>query len=129
MLKSCSYCQCIHDSKVKCRKKVEKNKKTTDKDKFRSTSAWQKKREEIKERDMFLCRICLKNKKINSKNLQVHHIVSLEEDYSKRLDNENLITVCPRCHELAENGYYSKLFLQNLIKAGVSIPPYDNSPL
>lgn len=123
MLKSCAYCQRIHDTKEKCTRINVNYKKTTSKDRFRSTSAWQKKRNEIKERDMFLCRICLYDKKINNKNLQVHHIVSLEEDYSKRLDNNNLITVCPTCHELAENGHYSKLFLLNLIQAGVSVPP------
>lgn len=126
MLKSCPYCQSIHDSKIKCKIKYKKiNHKMTIKDKFRSTSAWQKKREEIKERDYYLCRICLYNKKINRLNLQVHHIVSLEEDYNKRLDSNNLITLCPKCHELAENGCYDKKFLLNLIQANVDIPPYS----
>ena len=79
---------------------------------------------EIKERVYFLCRICLYNKKINRLNLQVHHIESLQEDYSKRLDNDNLITLCQNCHEQAEKGHYTKDFLKKLIKAGVNIPPY-----
>ena len=125
MLKSCAVCQRIHDSKVICkRKQYNITYKTTNKDKFRSTSVWQKKREEIKERDMYLCRNCLVNKKMTTKNLQVHHIVSLEEDFNKRLNNNNLITLCPICHELAESGEISKDSLYNLIKAGVNIPPY-----
>lgn len=127
MLKSCPYCQRIHDSKIKCNSKIKykkQNNKMTIKDKFRSTSAWQKKREEIKERDYFLCRICLYNKKINRLNLQVHHIESLQEDYNKRLDDDNLITLCQNCHEQAEKGHYTKDFLKKLIKAGVNIPPY-----
>lgn len=61
---------------------------------------------------------------MTTKNLQVHHIVSLEEDFNKRLNNNNLITLCPICHELAESGEISKDNLYNLIKAGVNIPPY-----
>ena len=36
------------------------------------------------------------------KELEVHHIVPIEEDYSKRLDETNLITLCRYHHELAE---------------------------
>lgn len=37
-------------------------------------------------------------------DVQVHHIVSLAKDYSKRLDGENLICLCPYHHEMAESG-------------------------
>lgn len=29
---------------------------------------------------------------------EVHHIVPIEEDWSKRLDYNNLILLCPNCH-------------------------------
>jgi predicted restriction endonuclease len=36
--------------------------------------------------------------------LEVHHAVPLETDYDKRLDDDNLITLCERHHEMAERG-------------------------
>ena len=32
------------------------------------------------------------------------HIIPLEEDEDKKLDNQNLITLCERHHEMAEQG-------------------------
>jgi 5-methylcytosine-specific restriction endonuclease McrA len=40
--------------------------------------------------------------------LSVHHITSLKEDFSKRLDNDNLITLCELCHRKAEVGAIKK---------------------
>ena len=37
-------------------------------------------------------------------DVQVHHIVPLAKDYSKKLDGENLICLCPYHHEMAESG-------------------------
>lgn len=34
--------------------------------------------------------------------LSVHHAVSLEEDYDRCLDDDNLLTVCGLHHEMAE---------------------------
>ena len=50
MLKSCPYCQKIHDSKYDCGKKPQKRNRRTEKDRFRYTAAWQQKRDAIKER-------------------------------------------------------------------------------
>lgn len=112
MLKSCPYCGRIHDSKFICQQKekaVNKKKKMTVKDKFRGKSAWKRKREEIKERDNFVCQVCVRNlynplRIYETDNLQVHHVIPLEKDYNKRLDNDNLITLCERHHEMAEAG-------------------------
>ena len=41
---------------------------------------------------------------LNHKNLEVHHIVPLAEDFNKRLDNENLICLCQFHHKMAEHG-------------------------
>jgi len=30
----------------------------------------------------------------------VHHIISIQEDPSKRLDINNLVALCTRCHEI-----------------------------
>ena len=45
----------------------------------------------------------------------MHHIISLEEDYNKRLDSDNLITLCRYHHELAEKGEISREELQEII--------------
>lgn len=81
----------------------------TVKDKFRGKSAWKRKREEIKERDNFVCQVCVRNlynplRIYETDNLQVHHVIPLEKDYNKRLDNDNLITLCEKHHEMAEAG-------------------------
>lgn len=109
MLKSCKYCGRIHDSKYDCGKKPKWKKERNDKNKFRSTQAWKKKSEEIRERDNYLCQVCIR-KLFNTLNqytyndLGVHHAVPLEQDFDKRLDNNNLLTICSYHHELAESG-------------------------
>lgn len=84
MLKSCSNCQSIHDSKYDCGKSNKGNKKGTDADKFRSSSAWNKKREQIKQRDNYLCQICIRKlhntiEKYTYDNISVHHIEKVNE--------------------------------------------------
>ncbi len=60
-----------------------------------------------------MCRICLANG-IYSQDIQVHHITPLAEDYDKRLDDDNLISLCPLHHEAAEKGDISADMLRTL---------------
>lgn len=120
MLRSCQYCGRIHDSKFICRKKPKKQRQITEIDKFRWTSIWQKKREEIKKRDLRLCQICIRElyntkTKYNTEDLEVHHNVPINEDYNKRLDNDNLLTVCHYHHELCESGEIPREEVQQII--------------
>lgn len=120
MLKSCTYCGKIHDSKYVCNKKMKNSKQITQADKFRATSAWQKKRTEIKKRDLYLCQICIRElyntaNKYNTEDLGVHHNIPINEDYNKRLDNNNLLTVCGFHHELCENGQIPRDEVQEII--------------
>lgn len=103
MRKSCVYCGGIHPQGYVCPYKPKNRKGRSNADRFRSTSVWQKKREHIAARDRNLCRVCLKNG-IYSHDIQVHHITPLAVDYSKRLDDDNLICLCPMHHEAAEKG-------------------------
>ena len=114
-MKSCQYCGKIVPYNHVCDKKPQRRKKDTLHNRFRWTTDWKNKREEIKQRDGYVCRVCLAKKKINTENLSVHHIVSMEEDYSKRLDNDNLITVCDVCHERCEDGSVSREEQRKLI--------------
>lgn len=121
MLKTCSICGKIHDFNKVCRRPSKK--KDTKASKFRNTNGWIKKRASIKTRDKYLCRVCMSGKydtnyRYTYKELEVHHIIPLEEDYSKRLDSNNLITLCRMHHEMAESGIISREELQEMIGSG-----------
>lgn len=50
------------------------------------------------------------------KDLQVHHIVSIASDYSKRLDNDNLITLCSEHHSMADRNIIDANTLMDIIR-------------
>lgn len=115
MLKSCQYCGRIHDAKFDCGKRpvrkrpVRKRVKYSDADRFRSTQAWTNKAIKIKQRDNYLCQLCIRllpgtMQRYNSNNLSVHHAIPIDADWSKRLDGENLITTCGTHHKMMETG-------------------------
>lgn len=106
MFKSCKYCGKIHKSTDVCERKPKPkyySKRKTKIEKYRNSFEWQLLRAEVKERDKNLCRCCLPTM-ITTRGLQVHHIIPMREDFEKRNDIENLITLCPYHHNLAENG-------------------------
>lgn len=118
MLKSCSRCGKIHEFNKTCYKNRQVR-GLTNADKFRKTNKWHQKSRDIRERDKHLCRCCLANiydtnKIFNFNKLEVHHIVPLEEDYGKRLDDDNLITLCCFHHKLADKGLISRSILKEL---------------
>lgn len=122
MKRTCVYCGRIHDAKYVCPKKPQmKYKKYSDPENlFRGSSAWKSKRLEIRERDLHICRVCYDKKGIyNSSGIQIHHISSLANDYSRRLDNDNLISLCTYHHELAERGELSADYLIGLAASDI----------
>lgn len=109
MLKSCQYCGRVHDTKTVCPRKPVRKKYSTGQNKFRSKNVWTKKSKNIRERDGYLCQICIRKlykteKQFNYEHLEVHHIVPMAVDYDLRLEDSNLITLCERHHEMAEAG-------------------------
>ena len=123
MKKSCPYCGRIHDKKFICPKKPKPlPKERTEIVRFRSSLQWQKMRDFIVKRDHFLCKICLKNGIFTSGDLQVHHIIPLAADFSKRCDPDNLITLCPKCHEAAERGDFPVSELIALTSESTPLP-------
>lgn len=129
MWKSCSVCGRVHKSGERCPQKKSFKKAGREADKFRSSQAWKDKREQVRQRDRFMCRWCLhkaEGKKltseaVNYRSLQVHHITPLDEDYSLRLEDSNLITLCPLCHELAERGDISRGELGELVAKNANV--------
>lgn len=135
MLKSCKYCGRLHDFNAVCPHKPKQKyryskRKITDDNreiyKFRNSKLWQSKRESIKRRDNYLCLACLNGlngtvKKLNTVGLSVHHIIPLAVDFDKRLDDDNLITLCSLHHEMAESGEIPAEVLRELLP-----PTIDN---
>ncbi len=128
MLKSCQYCQKIHDSKYDCRKKPPKINNRSANDRFRYTSAWQQKRRDIRERDRYLCQVCIRKlygttRQFNSESLSVHHANKLNDAYDRRLDDSNLLTLCEQHHRMADDGTIPKEQILAIIAEQQAHPP------
>lgn len=120
MLKTCSICGKIHDFNKVCKRN--QTYKLTPESKFRKSYKWAEKSKQIRKRDKYLCQICMSNRyntiyQYNYTELEVHHIVPISEDYSLRLDDKNLITLCRYHHELAERNNISRKELSEIVKA------------
>ena len=126
MLRSCPYCSRIHDTRIKCGPMVtairrRQNRQGTDADRFRRTNAWTEKSIHIRERDHYMCLCCKAQlvgtvEQIQTEGLSVHHIVPIEEDYSKRLDDDNLMTVCTVHHEMCEANKITRDMQRKLVE-------------
>jgi len=122
MLKSCRYCMRVHDSKIDCGRKPAPKyfKRNNERDKFRWTIEWQHKREEIRIRDNQLCQVCIRKlydtlDQYTYNDVSVHHAIALTDDFNRRLDNDNLITICGYHHEMAEAGKIPYKEIQKII--------------
>lgn len=135
MLKSCSYCGKIHDSKLICNEKQTAINKRNIRRKsasygFHRSGLWTEKSIDIRKRDNNLC-LCCKAKlqgtsrQFNAAELSVHHIDPIEEDYDRRLDESNLITVCRLHHELCEKGTISREVQRCLVKETMKAAGHD----
>lgn len=58
-------------------------------------------------RDKGLCQWCLKEGKIKLADV-VHHIVEVKKDWNKRLDMDNLVSLCHECHNRHHNRHHSR---------------------
>lgn len=59
---------------------------------FYNSKEWGIVRDNIKYRDNGLCLLCLQDRQKNYSDM-VHHIIEIKEDWSKRLDRNNLISL------------------------------------
>lgn len=66
-------------------------------DAFYHSSDWRRARKLALERDNYLCQRHLKQGVLVPAKI-VHHIVEVKDDWSKRLDIDNLESVCYACH-------------------------------
>lgn len=63
---------------------------------FYASSAWREVRA-IKLSIQPMCEVCLEAGRLTEAKL-VHHIVEVRDDYSRRLDIDNLQSICQACH-------------------------------
>lgn len=124
MMKSCKYCGRVHDVGVTCKQKPKPIRHTDwglynglAERKFRSTQAWRQTRDRVRERDHYLCRVCLDNKILMYSGIEVHHITSLKDNFDLRLEEDNLICLCREHHEKAEKGEIKRDYLRQLARS------------
>lgn len=90
---------------------------------------------EIRARDKYLCQACIRQlpgtvTQYNYMDLSVHHIVPLQEDWDRRFDNKNLVTLCGLHHEMAERGGITREMLFKIAKEQEKAsPPGGNDTL
>lgn len=114
MFKSCSRCGKVHSYSYKCNKgKVYKH---NDIDKLRSTTSWTHKSIEIREISHYLCAVCLDKGIYNYDDIEVHHILKLNNRPDLLLENDNLIALCRFHHKKADKGKLSIEYLKELVK-------------
>ena len=66
---------------------------------FHKSRPWLRKRTIIFKRDGYVCKECSRYGKTTVATM-VHHIFPLETYYELRLANDNLISLCNKCHEV-----------------------------
>lgn len=64
---------------------------------FYKSRFWEKCRQLILNRDNHLCQECLKQDKLTPADM-VHHKTELKDEWSKRFEPDNLISLCNSCH-------------------------------
>ncbi|MBN4933742.1 HNH endonuclease [Staphylococcus sp. EG-SA-6] len=79
---------------------------------FYHSKEWRNKRKQVLLRDKYLCQSCLRKGYVNpvkkGQRFYVHHIIELKDDWKKRLDINNLETVCAECHLESHRGQRRK---------------------
>lgn len=75
---------------------------------FHKTKRWISKREKILRRDEYRCRECKRYGR-STEAAMVHHIYPVEERPNLGLNNNNLISLCNKCHNKMHDRKTNKL--------------------
>ena len=120
MYNSCKWCGRVHPSGYICPMRPGRSAQSSAASSVRNSSRWQRVRGEVRARDGGLCRWCLAHGRIRADDIQVHHIVPIDQDSSlfRAYDPDWLICLCSRggssCHARAERGEISSDELHRL---------------
>ena len=113
-LRSCTICGKIHSTDIKCKKPVERSDALAYK--LRQSNRWHMKSLEIREQSQWLCAVCRDQGIINVEMPSVHHITKLRDNPEGLLDDENLVALCSKHHEEADDGIIDADYLRALAK-------------
>lgn len=117
MLKACKYCGRVHDRNFDCgRRPVRTRYNRSEAEKIRYTAEMNAKSREIKERQMYLCPVCVSRGDLRPKRLETHHIEKLRLRPDLLLADENLIALCEEHHEEADQGEIDADYLRSLTR-------------
>lgn len=122
ILRACSKCGGLHKLGEKCSNYHKdytgqyNNRSDVNAIKIRSSTKWQKKRQEIQEHANFICEYCFEHNRLTYNDLSVHHIEKLEDNPGKAYDNYNLILLCKYCHKLADSNKIDAEELKKIAK-------------
>lgn len=97
-----SYCKNHEKNAQKTHRIYNKYKRNQTAQSFYNSYEWQKVRRARLEMDNYLCQSCLRQGIVTKADV-VHHIIELLVDWSKRLDINNLESVCHSCHNREHN--------------------------
>lgn len=70
---------------------------------FYSSKKWRDKRKQALRRDEYICRRCKEEFDLITIAEEVHHIVPTKVDWNKRLELDNLMSLCKPCHQQIES--------------------------
>ena len=117
---TCKYCGITTRGHICPHRKSRHKSGDKQSERFRKTKGWTDKSIEIRQRDKYLCQICLRDRyntltMLNYKTVEVHHITPINEDYDRRLDNDNLISLCAYHHRMADKGQIPKQELYDIV--------------
>lgn len=83
---------------------------------FYASNSWKELRNIVFKRDNFTCLWCGNSSKIHN-GLNAHHIIPLHMDWEKRLDINNLLTLCTICHKKTFNREKELIpFFQDIVR-------------
>jgi 5-methylcytosine-specific restriction protein A len=90
--------QVKEESKVVNNKQYDKYQRDPKSTAFYNSKAWRQLRQLVFTKQLGLCQECLKDKQLVKGNV-VDHIIEIKDDWSKRLDEDNLQVLCHGCHQ------------------------------
>lgn len=83
-----------------------------------SSMEWRKVSRKARKRDNYTCQICKKGKKELECGLELHHIISFII-VEKRLDIDNLVLLCEKCHDFVHSNKNTERILLGGTSAGI----------
>ncbi|ADU30354.1 hypothetical protein Bcell_2093 [Evansella cellulosilytica DSM 2522] len=104
-LQRCDKCQKQYEEKRKDRhKEYDTKKRDKKRAAFYNSKGWKLLVKKVKDRDNYLCQLCLSKKRFSGVQI-CHHIQTLEEHPWLGLEESNIICVDAKCHRYIHDEY------------------------